>query len=204
MIAVTGLMRSGTSPLAIMLHQMGVTMGTYLRFPLHNENAHFEWEDAELADPLLALILKPKEEDTPERVIDYYVRKRIHVMDGKPWGVKTPFLLPFLPELRSVCEDVDEPLSVAITQRDYKDTIGSIRKQVSHLSEFERGGVLPRLVKIQEQLAPYWKSAAEDSTVFDFKETQESPHTVAKRLADLVGIKPDIDVVVRGIRGGIS
>ena len=201
-IFVTGLMRSGTTPLAMMLHQMGVTMGTMTRFPLHNKHSHFEWEDAELADSLLALIMKPREEDTPERLIDYYVRKRIHEANGKPWGVKTPFLLPFITQLRSVLDKIGDPFTIIVTQRDYKDTIESLRRQTSHLSEFQRGGAFPNLVKIQEHLASYWKDGADGSTIFDFKEAHEYPRMAAKRLAGIAGIDPDIDSAIRGIRGG--
>jgi len=202
MIAVTGLMRSGTSPLAMILHQMGVTMGAYMRFPLHNEKSHPEWEDADLAESLVMLIVKQHGSDAARRVIDRYVRRRIRVAKGKPWGVKTPFLLPFISDLRSVCEEMGEPFRLAVTHREYSQTITSLRRQVEHLSIYERGGVFPNLIKIQNVLAPYWSNAAEGADVYEFKDTRERPRDVARRLADLAGVDIDVDVAIRGIRGG--
>jgi hypothetical protein len=200
-LIVTGLMRSGTSPLAMILHQAGVTMGVHMRFPTHNKLSHLEWEDAWLADSLLAEILHPREEGRVEADIESYVRTRARGANGKPWGVKTPFLLPFMGALKLACAEADEPLTVVVTNRDYDDTIKSIRRQSEHLSEFERGSVLPRVTGIQEKIAPFWAAACEGAEIFDFKDIQERPRNVAERLAKLAGIKADIDVSIRGIRG---
>ena len=156
MLCITGLMRSGTSPLARFAHQMGVTMGTYMRFPLQNEWSHFEWEDAALADALVYEIANPGDPDRPREIIDEYVRVRQRAAKGKPWGVKTPFLLPYMGHLRDACREINEELEVALTERRYEDTVRSMRRQLDHLSEFERGGVLPVVMKIQKAISEHW------------------------------------------------
>lgn len=201
LIAVTGLMRSGTSPLAMFLHQMGVSMGTYQRFPTQNEWAHFEWEDASLADPLCSILMHPSDRDDPRRFIDSYVRRRARDANGKPWGVKTPFLLPFLDELREVCAEINEDLEIALTEREYGETIKSLRRQSSHLSEFERGGLMPTVFSIQEKLRDCWEAASEGSYLFHVDDTIKYPRMAAERLAKLAGVETDLDMAIRGFRG---
>ena len=214
MIAVTGLMRSGTTPLAMMLHQSGVTMGVYQRFPLQNPASHFEWEDAALADALLRLIVSNGEETEAAALVDSdtknvareiivrYVKQRMMLSGGKPWGVKTPFLLPFVHSLRLACEELDEPLTVLLTQREYDQTVESIRRQVRHLDDEMVEVSFVRLTGIQERLASHWYEASEDAEIFDFKETRERPRDVATRLAELAGVSIDVYVATRGIRAG--
>ncbi len=201
MIAITGLMRSGTSPLAMFAHQMGVTMGTYLRFPIQGDSGDFEWEDAALADPLVAEIAEPNDLDRPHRIIDDYVKHRKRVANGKPWGVKTPFLLPFLDHLKSACEEIDEPLVLVLTDRPYADTVRSLRRGMDHLSEYERGGVMPVVFGIQDSISRHWLDASKDAEVFHFSDTIGYPRMAAERLAKLAGVDADLDVAIRGFRG---
>jgi hypothetical protein len=198
---ITGLMRSGTSPLAQMAHQMGVTMGTYQRFPWHSEHAHFQWEDAALSEPLADFIVNPGDPDAPRRLIDSYVRIRQRKAKGKPWGVKTPFLLPFVEHLRDVCEEIDEKLTLVLTHREFSETITSIRRQLSHMSEFERGEVAPRVFGIQDELKGHWGAASKGAAIFPLENTLDHPREVAGKLAILAGVKADIDLAVIGIRG---
>ena len=183
------------------LHQMGVTMGTYQRFPAHNEWSHFEWEDAVLSEPLCEAIARSESGGDPHGLIDSYVRIRARRAAGKPWGVKTPFLLPFLDSLRTACSGAGEKLTIVLTERDYKETVGSLRRQSSHLSEFDRGSVFPKMLKIQDVLAEHWTGASEDAEVFHLKDTLEYPRMAAKRLANLAGIEADLDKAIRGFRG---
>ena len=201
MIAITGLMRSGTSPLAQILHQSGVTMGTHQRFPMQNKWSHFEWEDAALSEPLCSEIDKPKDPDMPRRLIDEYVRVRKRFAKGGPWGVKTPFLLPYLGHLRDTCEEIDEPLAVVLTERKFDETIESLRRQLSHLSKFELGAVRTRMFKIQDVLAEYWQGASGNAEIFHIADTLGYPRKVAERLALLAGVDVDADLAIRGIRG---
>jgi len=205
MLAVSGLMRSGTSPLAMMLHQMGVTMGSHLRFPTPgNEFAHFEWEDAALADQLVQEIPVGKDKTRPGRVIREYVAARKRGAKGKPWGVKTPFLLPFVADLRAACDDIGEECVLVVTKRHPQAARDSLRQQMSHLSVFHSGGVRPRAFKIQDALEKHWAAAADGAEIFEIDETLGHPRKVARRLAELAGIKIDADVAIRGLRGGAS
>ncbi len=197
MIVVTGLMRSGTTPLAKMLHQMGVGMGTFTRFPTHNKNAHFEWEDAPLADPLLAMLSDSKEEAHVSQLLGAYVASR---RTKEPWGVKTPFLLPYMKQLRRVCRDMDEPLAVAITERDYAETLRSLERQSDHLEGDELQAVREFTIKVQDKLALHWEGVSHHAELFNFKEAQESPLRTSERLAALAGVKHDPATATRGIR----
>ena len=205
MIAVSGIMRSGTSPLALILHHMGVSMGNYLRFPTPgNDASHFEWEDAALADQLVMEI--PTNGDArhelPRRIIHDYVALRKRGAKGQPWGVKTPFLLPFVNELRAVCDELDEECVLVVTKRDPREAKASLRRQMGHLSVFERGGVRPRVFKIQDALVEHWDAAADGAEIFEIDETLGHPRKVARRLAALAGIEVDADAAIRGLRGG--
>jgi hypothetical protein len=203
MIAVTGIMRSGTTPLAMMLHQMGVTMGTYTRFPSVNPRSHFEWEDAALADPLLKRIAG-QEFMSLKGFLRGYIESRKAESGGNLWGAKTPFLLPYISELRVACEHVDEPLTVILTSRDPAQTRQSILEQLDHIETGQRESVLDRLYAIQDRLESHWGDARKSAQVFEFKDTQENPRKVAGRLARVAGINADLDVVTRGIRGEVT
>jgi hypothetical protein len=184
-----------------MLHQMNVCMGLYQRFPVQNEYAHFEWEDAALADALATEIIDPQGKGKPRRIIEEYVRTRKRLSGGKPWGVKTPFLLPFIGHLRDVCEEIDELLVLVLTERKFDETIESLRRQMSHLSKFDHGDVSPRVFKIQDVLAEHWDGVSGNAEIFHVGDTLGYPRKVAKRLALLAGIEADYDLATRGIRG---
>ncbi len=194
-------MRSGTSPLAMFLHQMGVTMGTYMRFPTVNEWSHAEWEDVALSDPLCSMLVHPRETDNPRSLIESYVRVRSKAANGKPWGAKSPFMLPYMKSLRSVCEELDEPIEVALTDRDYRDTVRSLRRQSDHLSEFERGGIMPATFKLQETLRDSRDLVVEGAEIFHVDDTIKYPRMAAERLAKMAGVDADLDVAIRGFRG---
>ncbi len=105
MIVVTGLMRSGTSPLAQMLHRM---QGPF---------AHLEWEDAAISDPLAAAMIGKTEIDHEALFEEYIPTRR-----GR-WGVKSPFLLPYLDLWRDVAHRRGHTVKVIVTERDYGDTL---------------------------------------------------------------------------------
>jgi hypothetical protein len=98
---VTGLMRTGTSPISKFLHEMGIPMGTQMRFPLLNSRAHLEWEDTVLTDTLLKSIIK--QEDPSD-----FIREYIGSREAGNWGVKSPFLLPYLDIFIEIAESLDE------------------------------------------------------------------------------------------------
>ena len=204
-MAISGIMRSGTSPLALMLHQMGVSMGSHQRFPAPgNEFSSFEWEDAALADQLVQEVLPSKDPTRPSRVIREYVAARKRGAKGKPWGVKTPFLLPFVAELRAACDEAGEDCVLVVTKRNPREARDSLRRQMSHLSVFERGGVRPHVFNLQDALEKCWDAASDGAEIFEIEETLGHPRKVARRLADLAGVKVDADAAIRGFRGGAS
>ena len=88
-----------------------------------------------------------------------------------------------------------------LTDREFSETIESLRRQMSHLSEFERGGIAPRVFTIQDTLAEHWLEVSKNAEIFHVKNTLEYPRETAKRLAVLAGVDTDIDLATRGIRG---
>ncbi len=199
MILVTGLMRSGTTPLAKMLHQMGVCMGTYQRFPSMNLLSDFEWEDVTLAESL-ANILSGKSDQDPSEAIDFYLDQRVTSEQGTVWGVKTPFVLPFISEFKEQCEKHGEPLSIILTDRPYDEVMRSVSSQLSHLEEKEFSISHAFCNKVQDLAIKKWLEASEDAHVFHLKETHNNPEVVASRLAEIADIEiRDITSVTRGI-----
>jgi hypothetical protein len=191
-------MRSGTTPLAKMLHQMGVCMGTHQRFPTVNPLSDFEWEDAALAEPLCEDLLGVSERDT-RRVIDEYVQGRMEQEAG-PWGVKTPFMLPFVSVLKDICEKRMEPLSVVLTDRPYEDTIKSMLRQFDHFDDDSYHGVVEAMLALQERLRDASGAALDGAHVFPIDQTHDEPARVAHRLSSISGIK---DANIMGASRGI-
>ena len=177
---VTGLMRSGTSFLAEALHKAGVPMGSFMRFPTMNPLAGFEWEDALLAEPLMAVVTGDRYE--PRQIIGQYIETRGH----GTWGVKTPFLMPFVGMFSEILVSIGMKPHVFITDRDYQETLASIRQQVSHLEGNGKREALERAETIQEVLSSYWREASEGASVFNAKESMENPDSVVARVHDIV------------------
>ena len=209
MIVVTGLMRSGTSPLAQMLHQMGVPMGEFQRFPLFGTQHHFEWEDMALAEPLCQHLFEKKRiEDLQQFLYDYIVNRQVHfaklraTVEGvaPTWGVKTPFLLPFLDAFRTVALlATNEPAVVALTVRPFSDTIRSLERQADGV-QLEQ-----RIYDLQQSLEQAMGWIACEHGPFPIEETHENPRGVAQKLAGLAGLDvlsdADLDKAVRGVEG---
>jgi len=196
MIVVTGLMRSGTSPLAQMLHQMGVEMGSFMRFPTQTPVAHLEWEDALLAEPLAKHLLGQAEIDVPALLRSYILGRH-----GE-WGVKTPFLLPFLRDFREIATGLGMQLRVILTERDYSETIKSLERQAAGLSIDKRQPALKSLLKLQERLSVSREDVSQHALAVNHRDIQRDPRGVAAQLAQVAGIEADLDVATRGIAGG--
>ena len=192
MIVVTGLMRSGTSPLAQMLHQMGIPMGEFMRFPLHSDRAHLDWEDSVLSDRLVGEIVLGCENDMSEFFFDYIVRRR--TPDSGVFGVKSPFLIPFMEQFLEAAEAANEPIGVVVTERDYEDTVESIYQQTHHLPFDEQSVCLD----IQRRLADDIGRVIADRKI-QIEDTWAHPRIVAGWLASVAGVDADMDVASRGI-----
>jgi len=194
MIVVTGLMRSGTTPLAKMLHQMLIPMGQYMRFPLQSYAAHLEWEDAPLSDPLSLALVHGEQEGFSEFFVKYIEHRReIH---GDRWGVKSPFLIPYMGEFVEAARVLGEPMKIVMAQRDYPDTIKSLNRQTEHQSVEVR----TEIMQLQERLMASVGTIVADMKI-PLENTWSHPRMVARQLAELAGVDADIDVATRGIGG---
>ena len=196
MIVVTGLMRSGTSPLAQMLHQMGVEMGSFQRFPAQTPVSHFEWEDAPLAEPLVRHLLGLVEVDVPALLRSYILSR-----EGQ-WGVKTPFLLPFLRDFRQIATGLGMQLRVILTDRDYSETVKSLERQTVDLPVEKRQPALKASLKLQGILLKAREDVPQHALVVEHRDIQRDSRAVAAQLAQVAGIEADLDVATRGIWEG--
>jgi len=197
-IAVTGLMRSGTTPLAMMLHQMGVSMGKFMCFPIHNNHPHLEWEDAVFTSVLMNQF-EGDEAVVMEDFLHHYIEGREREAGGEAWGVKTPFMLPYIPQLEKVCEELGVELTLIVTRRNYDDTVVSLHRQMDYLEQ--GSGIRSQVLDFQSSLEKFCVTASFSAEIFEFKDTKERPHMVAQRLASLVGLEIDLDVTLIGIEG---
>ena len=185
MIVVTGLMRSGTSPISMMLNAMGVPMGTYMRMPTANRHAHCEWEDVSFTEPLYAKLIGA-DGHLPAFFHDYIKRRSIPA----PWGVKSPFALPFIGLLADACKGLGESLTVIVSTREYADTIKSLEANAAHLPQHIRRSVVKRAIGVQERLFECIDGIPIDTVhLFPMVETVSNPEGTAARLAGIVGIE---------------
>jgi hypothetical protein len=180
---VTGLMRSGTSVLSQMLHEIGVPMGLSMRFPLQVKGAHLEWEDHEFSEPLAQLLLGDTDAVGSwglEHFMYSYIVNRNAVHAGD-WGVKCPFLLPYIEKFRKVADSVDSRVKVILTEREPVETYESLARLVDVTKTLEM------VQKIQSQLEPAWNSfrGREDLRV-RLVDTQSDPEAVRAGLAKFV------------------
>jgi hypothetical protein len=200
MIVVTGLIRSGTSPIARMLHQMGIPMGEHMRFPMLSNASHLEWEDSPFADVLMFAIKDKWESERVRGLLAAYIKKRTD-RHGDTWGVKSPYLLPFIGDLQDIAKSMGVDMKLVTTIRPYEDTEKSIHEQVAHLVEEDKASALDVLLGLQSQLKTYvgqWDADLE----IDIERTKRFPKSVALDLSDLTGIAFNMEYAVSGIWTG--
>ena len=129
MIVVTGKMRTGTSACAAIAHQAGIIMGRTMLWPRMGDS-QIEWEDMELGMTLANAVMSDRMPD-PSSVrdwfkshigerIEHYAMALANHRDGvvKGWGLKSPYLAPYLDEWREAAEAHGEPVHVVVTRRD--------------------------------------------------------------------------------------
>jgi len=121
MIIVTGLMRSGTSGVSRILHQMGVDMGRLMASPIPG-TLNADWEEWEISRYLM--------QNTPdyEYLLDYCQRRQ-KAKWGKHWGFKSPFALKCLDMLEGIAEEIDEELFIIKTEREIDETFKSLQEK---------------------------------------------------------------------------
>ncbi len=171
-ILVTGLMRTGTSLISRQLHLMGVPMGTVMRFPLSQSNGQEDWEDVAFTD---LMVNRAGQLDTRDRKafladIRLYADRR--QKEHSIWGMKSPFALPFVKDIREVLGD---DLRVVLTSRNLTQTYDSLRKQLC----------LPGIEVLQDVLLEALPGVKSD-IVIDIEESWNSPETVEQKLKALI------------------
>lgn len=168
-ILVTGLMRTGTSLLSKQLHLMGVPMGTEMRFPINGQE---DWEDVIFTDKMLARLDGRDSTNKKEfiRWLRQYEKARNVV---KNWGVKSPFALPFIEDIRKAfCGE----LKVILTSRNEADMYASLYRQpVDKL----------RLLDLQNQLQTALANVKFD-LIIDITESWNNPEAVKIKLQELI------------------
>jgi len=138
---VTGLMRSGTSFLARTLNELGVQMGSTMRFPdAGTPGSQLDWEDAEFTQKIAEAIIGGH----PLPDFAGYIASR---GDGL-WGLKSPTLLPFLPDFLLELEKAGRQPVLIVTERPYVETLQSMNHQL----RMYRIEVLEIMVNVQRQL----------------------------------------------------
>lgn len=168
-ILVTGLMRTGTSLASWWLHEMGVPMGITMRFPFSNPKGQVDWEDIEFTDYMLEAV-KGKHGPMARR---QFMRRYINKRSAPLWGVKSPFLLPFVEEFKAVVDN--DEVRVVLTTRDIDQTYESLTDQ----------GVLNESIEVQKLLIPALSNVNPD-LVIEINESWESPETVKDKLLNLI------------------
>src|SRR3990172_3947832 len=126
-VLVTGLMRTGTSLVAKQLHELGIPMGTVMRFPLLRENAQLDWEDADFTDKCLATLKGDIRKARLRVFFNSYLRRR----SGEVWGVKSPFLYPYVELFKTEAASLGKTVKVVMTTRPVHATFESIRNQTT-------------------------------------------------------------------------
>jgi hypothetical protein len=201
MIVVTGLMRSGTTPLAKMLHQMGVPMGEHMRFPAMGPLSHPEWEDEPLSSSLAKRLTGQMKPESIRGIFKQYISGRVAV-HGALWGVKSPFLLPYMDQWRTAADEVGSGEVIVITtERPYADTVKSLEAQSDYMLDPDRTEFMEFLMSLQERLATARDELKANCTI-DIGDTWAWPRSVAARLASVAGISVDLDAATRGIGRG--
>ena len=176
LVIVSGLMRSGTSPLSMFLHELGVPMGTQMRFPV-SPKAHLEWEDTVFTDAMYSSLLKNTD---PSEFMREYIGSR----ERGTWGVKSPFLLPFVSTFISIAAEFDEEVKFILTKRSYSDTLVSLNTQFGY---FEDESLTKHAKEIQQKLLMHWDIASKKADlIVDIEETWNSPERVKEKLLELI------------------
>lgn len=157
-------------------------MGTQMRFPEHNPKAHLEWEDTEFTDRLLNAILIGEPSNSFE--LRSFFRQYITNRTGNLWGVKTPFLLPYLKLFKELAEAIGYEVKTILTYREENETFKSIEEQCSHKPD-----MLDLVKGIQYKLITSRIERQDDGDlVVDIKDTWNNPDKVKGSLKRLIGV----------------
>lgn len=188
MLTVVGPMRTGTSRVARIANQLGISMGTLMAIPPPNMPVDPEYEDWPLASLLVKRALR-EEWNWPEAssMFSYYIERRRRE-NRFPWGFKSPLLLFWWDEWVRAMVDMEEPLTTVVCKRINGNAYDSILRSAPGM---------PYLIRWQGTMIDKVSSVRRDLEV-DFG---GDPSVVAGSIAVLMGIKePNLDAAVKGIR----
>jgi hypothetical protein len=157
-------------------------------FPEPGPEMQLEWEDADLTIPLASLLAGNQQFDVEDFLRGYLVN-RVH--QGVPWGVKSPFLLPYLRSFKRIAGELNVPVEVILTRRPLEDTLRSLERKVSHRSRPERRRLFRVMSEVQEKIAKRWDEHAGDAHIFDIEATWSDWVGVRSRLREIVGTSED-------------
>jgi len=191
-VIVVGRMRSGTSAVGEVLHQMGCLMGTWFTAPIP-PNWRSDWEDKDLND--IVFMRAPFGTDKPAGVPNqkvyedfspYLEKRKAHIdtlAKVRGWrapcyGVKQPFLLFFLPQFVEAVKRVGlEPMVIYSRRPDWQ-----VDGSADLTTNLKKGGPESQaaLTKIMDTYEPDY-SVEYDALIAD-------PDTEVRNLARVVGI----------------
>jgi hypothetical protein len=205
MLVITGPMRSGTSMLARMAQQIGIDMGRTMMIPACGLDA--EYEDAELVMRLTEWVVEESVPRDVGRQIWQYMKLRQERFDRdtkvrkdlESWGVKSPFLALFLPEIAEAAQHINEPLHLVVAMRSMDDTDVSMQHAMRrHLKPIPWSRVMRRLRTVQGEIQRGLEDTEALKIPFDFM--RQFPQSTVTRIANLVGIEDvDYGLAIRGI-----
>lgn len=164
-------MRTGTSLVSKQLHELGVPMGTTMRFPLARENTQLDWEDIEFTDKCLATLKGTSVRGARLKIFfNQYIRRRGTGL----WGVKSPFLSPYIEMFKEEANHLGHKVKVILTTRDTDDTFDSIRRQTDSQEP----------IKTQYELLTYVPPAPD--LIIPIEDSWKTPELVKDKLSKLI------------------
>jgi hypothetical protein len=206
-IVVTGLMRSGTTPLARMLHQGGVPMGESMMLPAPGSPQHVEWEDLQIQTYLRDRLMN--DEGVQQFQLRYYIRQRQHTHRKllkqydtvlEDWGFKTPFAAPFMAAIEEAAHSEGDSVFWVVAEREIGETLKSIEKQMKRVKQPIRRKAHEIVEKIQGELQRGLEKW--DGPRYCIEETWVNPARVWARLTDELALDGLSDgSAERAIRG---
>ncbi len=173
-VLVTGAMRTGTSLASRQLHRMGIPMGTVMRFPSPRENGQEDWEDVWFTDLMLNHMAELDDQDETDFRLDIkdYIESRL---GPEVWGMKSPFALPYIEDIRTVCASLDQELRVVLTTRNIDEAYASLATQTRVRS----------IKALQDKLVTFLLYANTDLEIA-IEDSWHDPDSVKQKLSALV------------------
>jgi hypothetical protein len=191
-VIVTGPMRSGTSAVARMCHQMGISMGTSFISPPPGTDMELEYEESELARYMISTT-----QCEDKWFAEYAVTR---MMEGrKIWGVKSPFIIPILEPLVKLWSEVDKVV-VICTARPIEESMRSLESGMFRAKIAKTEYV--NIINAQHELYKQLKNKRYPfDLVVDYADVVRTPlMSVIEPVSKLVGIENyDRKIALAGI-----